>query len=186
MQTLIIQSLLPLIIFFVVALYYFFLPEVSVSSLMGRSLSAPQLSAGGLGGKTLQFVSVSESHYDHTHHTHHHHEETPEPHLALTNDSREVYLGATATLDCTVHDLTNQSVRGAAPSLILCLMAFPWSFVRRPSCHTLVVVVPVLLSASGSLSIPFGFLLSVCFLVHSLLLVALSLTFRSSLNCKCG
>ncbi|KAK3852125.1 hypothetical protein Pcinc_041273 [Petrolisthes cinctipes] len=77
---------------------------------MGRSLSAPQLVAGGSGGKTLQFVSVSESHYDHTHHTHHHHQETPEPHLALANDSREVYLGATATLDCTVNDLTNQSV----------------------------------------------------------------------------
>nr|XP_053649723.1 uncharacterized protein LOC128700502 [Cherax quadricarinatus] len=64
-----------------------------------------------LTAKTQRFVSVSEAHYDHTHHTHHHHEETPEPHIDVSaNTTQEVFLGGTATLACTVHDLLNESV----------------------------------------------------------------------------
>ncbi|XP_071516600.1 uncharacterized protein [Panulirus ornatus] len=76
--------------------------ELGVSSLSSKLLPMP--------ANTQRFVSVSEAHYDHTHHTHHHMEEAPEPHFALTNTSREVFLGSTATLDCTVHDLVNESV----------------------------------------------------------------------------
>ncbi|KAK3863487.1 hypothetical protein Pcinc_030743 [Petrolisthes cinctipes] len=76
--------------------------KIGSGSVTLRLLAAPQ--------KTVGFVSVSESHYDHTHHTHHHHEETPEPHLAVANHTTKVFLGAAATLDCTVHDLTNESV----------------------------------------------------------------------------
>ncbi|XP_069175905.1 obscurin [Procambarus clarkii] len=87
-------------------------------------LLLPFLGAGGEGGvssiatqllplsvKTQRFVSVSEAHYDHTHHTHHHHHDSPDPHFDLSaNTTKEVFLGATATLDCTVHDLLNESV----------------------------------------------------------------------------
>ncbi|XP_071516480.1 uncharacterized protein [Panulirus ornatus] len=36
--------------------------------------------------------------------------EPPQPHLAAANTSVKVYLGATARLDCVVHDLNNESV----------------------------------------------------------------------------
>ncbi|XP_068250263.1 zwei Ig domain protein zig-8-like [Palaemon carinicauda] len=59
-----------------------------------------------------RFVVVSEGQYDHAHHTHHTHEEHQihEPHFASTNSTINVYLGTTATLDCMVHDVTNESV----------------------------------------------------------------------------
>ncbi|XP_047484978.1 myopalladin-like [Penaeus chinensis] len=78
------------------------LGDGSSSKALGRLVSSPL--------KTQRFISVSESHYDHDHHTHHHHEVVPEPHFAPANTSCEVYLGQTAELDCTVHDLTNESV----------------------------------------------------------------------------
>ncbi|XP_069971585.1 uncharacterized protein [Penaeus vannamei] len=59
--------------------------------------------------KIQKFISVSESHYDHAHHKHHQ-EESPEPHFAPVNATRRVFLGATADLHCTVHDLGNESV----------------------------------------------------------------------------
>ncbi|XP_042893572.1 obscurin-like [Penaeus japonicus] len=59
--------------------------------------------------KIQKFISVSEAHYDHDHHKHHQ-EETPEPHFAPVNATRRVFLGATANLHCTVHDLGNESV----------------------------------------------------------------------------
>ncbi|XP_076046306.1 uncharacterized protein LOC143028305 isoform X2 [Oratosquilla oratoria] len=60
--------------------------------------------------KQPRFVSVSESTYDHDHHTHHDHNPDPEPHLAPANISYVVFLGQTATLDCTVHDSQDESV----------------------------------------------------------------------------
>lgn len=78
------------------------LGDGSSPKALGRLVSSPL--------KTQRFISVSESHYDHDHHTHHHHEVVPEPHFAPSNTSCEVYLGQTAELDCTVHDLTNESV----------------------------------------------------------------------------
>nr|XP_027215930.1 uncharacterized protein LOC113808660 [Penaeus vannamei] len=77
------------------------LGDGSSPKALGRLVSSPL--------KTQRFISVSESHYDHDHHTHHHHEVVPEPHFAPSNTSCEVYLGQTAELDCTVHDLTNES-----------------------------------------------------------------------------
>ncbi|XP_069156266.1 uncharacterized protein [Procambarus clarkii] len=61
--------------------------------------------------KTARFVVVSEGRYDHAHHTHGWEDhESREPHFAGGNTSTEVYLGNTVTLDCTVHDMLNESV----------------------------------------------------------------------------
>ncbi|XP_045116414.1 uncharacterized protein LOC123507553 [Portunus trituberculatus] len=84
----------------------------AAGSVVGRRIAVSSLSIKLLPppARIHPFVSVSEAHYDHTHHTHHHHQEVPEPHFSSTNASREVFLGDTATLDCTVHDLLNESV----------------------------------------------------------------------------
>ncbi|XP_066979585.1 uncharacterized protein [Macrobrachium rosenbergii] len=96
-------------------------PQAYVSS--GKYSSIPSspsnsgLSSASLHGpltlprKVARFVVVSEGQYDHEHHTHHgeqHH--VPVPHFTSGNTTADVFLGATATLDCTVHDLTNESV----------------------------------------------------------------------------
>ncbi|XP_071521684.1 uncharacterized protein [Panulirus ornatus] len=61
--------------------------------------------------KTARFVVVSEGQYDHAHHTRGRANHEPrEPHFANGNTSRQVFLGNTVTLDCTVHDMTNESV----------------------------------------------------------------------------
>ncbi|XP_045116146.1 uncharacterized protein LOC123507401, partial [Portunus trituberculatus] len=67
--------------------------------------------------KTARFVVVSEGMYDHDHHVHAHEKMKEEkevvlgPHFAGGNTtSTRVFLGNTVTLDCTVHDLTNESV----------------------------------------------------------------------------
>ncbi|KAK8728649.1 hypothetical protein OTU49_009074 [Cherax quadricarinatus] len=66
--------------------------------------------------KTARFVVVSEGQYDHDHHTHgredHGREDHAprEPHFATGNTSAQVFLGNTVTLDCTIHDMTNESV----------------------------------------------------------------------------
>ncbi|XP_042226399.1 vitellogenin-2-like [Homarus americanus] len=61
---------------------------------------------------TARFVVVSEGQYDHAHHTHGREEdhEHREPHFATGNTSMQVFLGNTVTLDCTVHDMLNESV----------------------------------------------------------------------------
>ncbi|XP_066979544.1 muscle M-line assembly protein unc-89-like [Macrobrachium rosenbergii] len=78
----------------------------SVSSIGGPPMRFPPKVSG--------FVVVSEGNYDHEHHTHTHGEEphrVPSPQFVTNNTTTtEVYLGSTAKLDCTVDDLTNESV----------------------------------------------------------------------------
>ncbi|ROT65680.1 hypothetical protein C7M84_016344, partial [Penaeus vannamei] len=93
------------------------LPTLFLSSLRpaSRWASAGRPSPFGvpmqISMKTARFVVVSEGQYDHAHHTHGREENVvKKPHFAATNTSSRVYLGATASLDCTVHDITNESV----------------------------------------------------------------------------
>ncbi|XP_064089193.1 zwei Ig domain protein zig-8-like [Macrobrachium nipponense] len=80
--------------------------ETLAESFVGGPLILP------IKSRSSSFVVVSEGQYDHAHHTHHAHEEhaSHEPHFASTNSTVDVYLGATATLDCTVHGVTNESI----------------------------------------------------------------------------
>ncbi|XP_066983855.1 zwei Ig domain protein zig-8-like [Macrobrachium rosenbergii] len=82
------------------------LREALTESFVGGPLILP------IKSRSSSFVVVSEGQYDHAHHTHHAHEEhqSHEPHFASTNSTIDVYLGATATLDCTVHGVTNESI----------------------------------------------------------------------------
>lgn len=108
------------------------LPTLFLSSLRpaSRWASAGRPSPFGvpmqISMKTARFVVVSEGQYDHAHHTHGREENVvKKPHFAATNTSSRVYLGATASLDCTVHDITNESV---SPFSFLLFLPFLFSF----------------------------------------------------------